>query len=82
LAKWHPFRPKRPIFGWYFWTLLCRIPRLSDESLALPRGGANAFWCLHPARGAPYDGFPSQTCRGPLEPSTFSHSRGKRQLFD
>src|SRR6266498_128879 len=39
------------ISGGLFSTVLCRILRLSEESLASPHGGANAFWRFaRPAR--------------------------------
>jgi len=57
---------RRPIFGWWFLTLLCRIPRLSDGSLALPpwRGQRVLAFTRRPG-GTLHDGSPGRTSRGP-----------------
>ena len=74
-------RRGRPIFGWYFSTLLCRIPRLSDGSLALPHGGANAFWRLHVGPGAHHTTIPESDMSRPLVPSTAGGEPGPNADF-
>src|SRR5438094_8020798 len=64
-----------------FSAVLCRILRLSGESLALPPGRANAFWrlCARPGT-APCGGLPDSVRSGPVFPRALRTRRTGRIL--